>query len=60
MSTHPVENPKKKGWLWAYRKVRGFGFSRTAAFYRATRYTVFGDSGRIESKSRWEKYRLKK
>lgn len=40
-------------WRWAYRKARQFGCSKPAAAWRATRFALFGDSGRFLSHRGW-------
>lgn len=35
----------KRGWKWAYRKMRDLHSTRPSAFYRATLYVLRGDTG---------------
>ncbi|MBO5390607.1 MAG: hypothetical protein L0G28_04340 [Pseudomonas sp.] len=35
----------KRGWKWAYRKMRDLHCTRPSAFYRATLYVLRGDTG---------------
>lgn len=48
----------RRGWVWAYRKVRGWHVSGFQAFYRATRFAITGDSGSFHSHGGWRKSRL--
>jgi|GEM_PF-727046 len=34
-------------WLWAYRKARSIRLTSVEAAYRATRFALFGNSGRM-------------
>ncbi|PAM81372.1 hypothetical protein CES87_25690 [Pseudomonas sp. ERMR1:02] len=49
-----------RGWRWAYKKIRSFGCSRMTAFYRASLYTLRGDSGGFSSGRSWQKFRLRR
>lgn len=35
----------RRGWIWAYRKMRDLHCTRTSAAYRATLYVLRGDTG---------------
>ena len=48
----------KRGWLWAYRKIRGLQCSRFTAAYRATRYVLRNDTGTFHSTLTWQKIRI--
>jgi hypothetical protein len=48
----------RRGWLWAYRKLRGWHVSAVQATYRASRYILTGDTGSFPSHGGWRKSRL--
>ena len=50
----------KHGWTWAYQKLRGLHCSRLTALYRATLYSVRGDTGTLTSNDNWQKIRLRR
>jgi hypothetical protein len=56
----PAENTKYRGWGWAYKKIRGYGFSRRIAIHRATLYVLRGDSGVFSSKRSFQRFRLRR
>jgi hypothetical protein len=60
MTSMPTKNTNRKGWVWAYKKIRRFGFSRSTAFYRASRYVLLGDTGTFKYKNGWEKFRFRR
>lgn len=37
----------KHDWKWAFRKMRKMRCSFVSAFYRATLYAIYGDTGRF-------------
>lgn len=51
-------NQSKRGWAWAYRKVRGWHVSSLQAIYRASRFALTGDTGSFASHGGWRKSRL--
>jgi hypothetical protein len=53
MNASIVNEPR--GWAWAYTKIRKYGCSRVSAFYRASLYTLRGDTGGIQNRSRLDK-----
>jgi hypothetical protein len=50
----------KKGWRWAYAKIRSFHCNRWVSFYRSTRYALLNDSGPVNCKTRNSVIRLKR
>jgi len=48
----------KRGWGWAYRKLRDLHCSRLSSFYRATLYAIRGDTGTFRCDLTWQKIRL--
>ena len=50
----------KRGWCWAYLKIRSLYGSRLTAIYRATLFTLRGDTGRFRSHSGMMQSRLKR
>ena len=44
-----MSTASKRGWMWAYRKIRDLHCSRLTAIYRATLYAVRGDTGTFPS-----------
>lgn len=50
----------KHGWKWAYQKLRGLHCSRGTAFYRATLYSLRGDTGTFYVDRSWHKVRLRR
>ncbi|MCY1389811.1 hypothetical protein D9M71_46170 [compost metagenome] len=50
----------KNGWKWAYKKLLALGCSRWTAAYRATIYSVRGDTGSFYVDRSWEKIRLRR
>ncbi|HCS42102.1 MAG TPA: hypothetical protein DIW52_04640, partial [Pseudomonas sp.] len=55
-----MSSTAKHGWKWAFRKLRGLGCSRRRAFYRATLYSIRGDTGSFYVDRSWEKVRLRR
>ncbi|NBA98180.1 hypothetical protein [Pseudomonas sp. R5(2019)] len=51
---------RHRGWLWAYRKIRGLDCSVITAFYRATLFVWRGDTGSFTSDRSWQKIRIKR
>jgi hypothetical protein len=51
---------EKRGWRWAYTKVRSLYCSRLTAIYRATLFALRGDTGRFWSHSGMMQSRLKR
>lgn len=51
---------EKRGWRWAYAKVRSLYCSRLTAIYRATLFALRGDTGRFWSHSGMMQSRLKR
>lgn len=54
------KNAKSRGWIWAYKKVRSYGCSRTSAFYRASLYIFRGDTGVFTNKPYLQRYRIRR
>ncbi|WP_193073526.1 hypothetical protein [Pseudomonas sp. FME51] len=52
-------NDSKRGWNWAYHKVRSYHVSRFQACYRATRFWLFGDTGSFISHGGFRKSRIR-
>ena len=55
-----MKNTHRRGWTWAYRKLRGLYCSPITAGYRATRYWVLGDTGPCTSADGWQRIRLRR
>jgi hypothetical protein len=55
-----MNSAPKHGWKWAYDKLRGLHCSRRTAFYRATLYSIRGDTGSFYVDRSWEKVRLRR
>jgi len=55
-----MSSAPKHGWKWAYQKLRGLNCSRLGAFYRATLYSIRGDTGSFYVDRTWEKVRLRR
>lgn len=55
-----MKNVRKRGWTWAYRKLRGLYCSPITACYRATRFCIFGDTGACTSSDGWQRIRLRR
>ena len=55
-----MSSAPKHGWKWAYQKLRGLNCSRLGAFYRATLYSVRGDTGSFYVDRSWQKIRLRR
>lgn len=51
MANHVQE--ERRGWRWAYRKIRAMQVGRLSSAYRATLYWLRGDSGRFSSHGGW-------
>jgi hypothetical protein len=49
---------KKRGWAWAYRKIRGLYCNPVSAAYRATLYSIRGDTGTFMSRVSQRKIRI--
>ncbi len=60
MVQRPAKTTNRHGWVWVYKKIRRFGFSRFTACYRATRYFLTGDTGTFRFKNGWEKFRFRR
>ncbi|MDR6581620.1 hypothetical protein J2X88_006541 [Pseudomonas extremaustralis] len=56
----PPKNTNNHGWVWVYKKIRQFGFSRFTAFYRVTLYILRGDTGTFRLKDGWTKFRFRR
>lgn len=56
----PPKATKNQGWVWVYKKIRKYGFSRFTAFYRTTLYILRGDTGTFISKHGWTKFRFRR
>ncbi len=50
----------KRGWNWAYRKIRELHCSRSIALYRATLYAIRGDTRTFISDATWRKIRIRR
>ena len=50
----------KRGWKWAYRKMRDLHCDRPSAFYRATLYVIRGDTGAFHNDVSWQKIRIRR
>lgn len=50
----------KHGWKWAYRKIRGLYCTRLTAIYRATLYSIRGNTGKFSSEDNWQKIRIRR
>ncbi|EJM50853.1 hypothetical protein PMI29_06201 [Pseudomonas sp. GM49] len=50
----------KHGWKWAYRKIRGLYCTRLTAIYRATLYSIRGNTGKFSSEDKWQKIRIRR
>ena len=48
----------KRGWKWAYRKMRDLHCTRPSAFYRATLYVLRGDTGNFMCELTRKKIRI--
>ena len=48
----------KRGWTWAYRKMRDLHCSRSSALYRATRFWLRGDTGTFVCELTHKKIRI--
>ena len=44
-------------WSWAYHKIRSLECGRLTAVWRATRFALFGSTGRFFSRHGWTKLR---
>lgn len=55
-ATHSA-SPLKR-WKWAYHKIRGLDCSMPKAAWRATRFALFGNSGRFFSSRGWTKLKV--
>jgi hypothetical protein len=55
-----MNNINKHGWKWAYRKIRGLHCTRLSAIYRATLYSIRGDTGSFISEDSWQKIRIRR
>ncbi|MBV2132743.1 hypothetical protein KRX52_08000 [Pseudomonas sp. MAP12] len=47
-----------KRWKWAYRKIHSMDCSMIKAAWRATRFALFGNSGRFLSSRGWTKLKV--
>lgn len=50
----------RKGWPWAYAKIRSLHCGRFTAAFRATLYVLRGDTGRFKSRGGQILARLKR
>ena len=50
----------KRGWKWAYRKMRSLLCSRLTSAYRATLYAIRGDTGAFYNSRTWQKIRIRR
>jgi hypothetical protein len=48
----------KRGWKWAYRKLRDLHCTRLSAFYRATLYVLRGNTGTFVCEVTHKKIRI--
>ena len=55
-----MKKTEKRGWRWAYTKVRSLYCGRLTAIYRATLFALRGDTGRFWSHSGMIQSRLKR
>ncbi len=47
-----------KRWKWAYRKIRSLGCRSASSAWHATRFALFGSSGRFFSSRGWTKLKV--
>lgn len=50
----------KRGWTWAYLKIRGLYCSRLSSIYRATLYVIRGDTGTFYCDASQRKIRIRR
>lgn len=50
----------KRGWAWAYRKIREQHCSRLSSAYRAFLFVIRGDTGRFRSEVTWQVIRIRR
>ncbi|KAA6172756.1 hypothetical protein C1Y18_18455 [Pseudomonas sp. MPR-R5A] len=60
MVLRPTKTTNHHGWVWVYKKIRSFGFSRFTAFYRTSLYVLRGDTGSFKYKHGWSKFRFRR
>ena len=48
------------GWLWAYHKLRKHYCTRVTSVYGATLFFLYGNTGCLFSRRKWQKIRLKR
>lgn len=51
---------KKRGWLWAFKKIKSYNCTTIKACYLATIYTLRGDTGAFENKISYTRFRIKR
>ncbi len=54
------ERKKKRGWLWAFKKIKSYDFSTPRACYLATLYSIKGDTGVFGNKNSYTRFRLRR
>ena len=60
MCREKTANMNNHGWKWAYRKIRGLHCTRLSAIYRATLYSIRGDTGSFTCDATWQKIRIRR
>ncbi|WP_300731078.1 hypothetical protein [Pseudomonas sp.] len=55
-----MSSSTKRGWKWAYQKIRSLQCSRLCSLYRATRFAIKGDTGTFHNPVSWQKIRIRR
>lgn len=55
---HRHSSSPLRRWKWAYRKIRSMNCGRLTASWHATRFAIFGETGRFFSSQGWSKLKL--
>lgn len=50
----------KRGWLWAFKKIKSYDCSTARACYLATVYMIKGDTGVFGVKNSYTRFRIKR